>query len=75
LSLSACRFDLVDFKLDKVCDCNDHLGHYGLAVEHLEEVGKVGQWARLRVKRLEVEGRVTDDGSVENGARDCGGIG
>ena len=43
---------LIDFELDKVCDRGDHLGNNGLAVEHLEEIGEVGQWAGLRIKRL-----------------------
>jgi hypothetical protein len=73
-SLSAWIPDPINFELNEVRDCNDHLSDNSLAVQHLEQVGEVGEWARLRVKRLEVEGSVTDYVWVENGARDGGGI-
>ena len=63
-ALLACGLHLIDFELDEVCDCGDHLGNNGLTVEHLEEIGEVGQWAGLRIKRLKVEGCVTDYGLI-----------
>lgn len=74
LPLSPCSFDLVDFELDEVCDCNGHLGDYDLAVEHLEEVGEVGERPGWWVKRLEAEARVPVYSLVEDGARYSGGI-
>ena len=74
LALSACRLDLVDFELNKVCDCDDHLGDRGLAVEHLKEVGEVGLWAGLWIKRLEIERRVTVYALVEDRTRGCGRV-
>src|SRR5271168_1118911 len=63
-ALSACGLHLIDFELDKVCDCGDHFSNNGLTVEHLEEIGEVGQWAGLRIKCLQVEGCVTGYGLV-----------
>ena len=63
-ALSACGRHLIDFELDEVCDCGDHLGNNGLTVEHLEEIGEVGHWAGLRIKRLKVEGCVIGYGLV-----------
>ena len=74
LALAAWRPDLVDFELDEICDRSDHLGDSGLSMEHLEEIGQVGQRAWLWVKCLEIEGSVTGYTLVENRARDGSGI-
>jgi hypothetical protein len=55
---------MIDFELDEVCDGGDHLGNDGLTVEHLEEIGQVGQRAGLWIKRLQAEGCVTGYGLV-----------
>ena len=58
LLLSTRSFDEVDLELDKVCDGMDHLRDNSVAVYHLEKVGEVGERARLRVKRPEIEASV-----------------
>jgi hypothetical protein len=63
-ALSACALHMIDFELDEVCDGGDHLGNDGLTVEHLEEIGQVGQRAGLWIKRLQAEGCVTGYGLV-----------